>query len=59
MAERTLVFGRDFLGGPAASALFWHYGEQILTLLSDIFANLKLTRHETGYRFFARKVARH
>ncbi|MGB6199964.1 MAG: hypothetical protein WBF35_10480, partial [Candidatus Acidiferrales bacterium] len=36
---------------------FWHYaGNKFLTLLSDIFTNLKLTDMETCYKVFRREV---
>ena len=43
-----------FNGGQAHRVLyFWHYvGNQILTLLSNMFTNLNLTDMETGYKAF-------
>ena len=36
---------------------FWHYvANTILTLISDIFSNLKLTDMETCYKVFRREV---
>src|SRR5882762_6979299 len=40
-----VVYGSRFLGGPQRVHYFWHYcGNKFLTLLSDIFTNLKLSR---------------
>jgi hypothetical protein len=39
------------------SHYFWHYvANKMLTLLSDIFTNLKLTDMETCYKVFRREV---
>ena len=52
-----VVFGSRFLGGPQRVHYFWHYvGNKILTLLSDILTNLKLTDMETCYKVFRREV---
>jgi len=52
-----VVYGSRFLGGPQRVHYFWHYvGNQVLTLLSDIFTNLKLTDMETCYKVFRREV---
>jgi glycosyltransferase involved in cell wall biosynthesis len=52
-----VVYGSRFLGGPQRVHYFWHYvGNRILTLLSDIFTNLKLTDMETCYKVFRREV---
>jgi glycosyltransferase involved in cell wall biosynthesis len=52
-----VVFGSRFLGGPQRVHYFWHYvANTILTLLSDIFTNLKLTDMETCYKVFRREV---
>jgi glycosyltransferase involved in cell wall biosynthesis len=48
-----VVFGSRFLGGPQRVHYFWHYvANKALTLLSDIFTNLKLTDMETCYKVF-------
>ena len=48
-----VVFGSRFLGGPQRVHYFWHYvANKGLTLLSDIFTNLKLTDMETCYKVF-------
>ena len=52
-----VVYGSRFLGGPQRVHYFWHYvGNKALTLLSDIFTNLKLTDMETCYKVFRREV---
>src|SRR5271169_7140703 len=52
-----VVFGSRFLGGPQRVHYFWHYvANKGLTLLSDIFTNLKLTDMETCYKVFRREV---
>jgi glycosyltransferase involved in cell wall biosynthesis len=52
-----VVYGSRFLGGPQRVHYFWHYvANTILTLLSDITTNLKLTDMETCYKVFRREV---
>jgi glycosyltransferase involved in cell wall biosynthesis len=52
-----VVYGSRFLGGPQRVHYFWHYvGNKVLTLLSDICTNLKLTDMETCYKVFRREV---
>jgi len=52
-----VVYGSRFLGGPQRVHYFWHYvANKSLTLLSDIFSNLKLTDMETCYKMFRREV---
>jgi glycosyltransferase involved in cell wall biosynthesis len=52
-----VVYGSRFLGGPHRVLYFRHYiGNQIVTLLSNIFSDLNLSDMETGYKAFARKV---
>lgn len=52
-----VVFGSRFLGGPQRVHYFWHYvANKFLTLLSDIFTNLKLSDMETCYKLFRREV---
>jgi len=54
-----VVFGSRFLGGPQRVHYFRHYvANKFLTLLSDIFTNLKLTDMETCYKVFRREVLR-
>src|SRR5215831_3975718 len=48
-----VVYGSRFLGGPQRVHYFWHYvANRMLTLLSDIFTNLKLSDMETCYKVF-------
>jgi glycosyltransferase involved in cell wall biosynthesis len=52
-----VVYGSRFMGSPQRVHYFWHYaGNKFLTLLSDIFTNLKLTDMETCYKVFRREV---
>jgi len=52
-----VVYGSRFLGGPQRVHYFWHYvGNKFLTLLSDMFSNLKLTDMETCFKVFRREV---
>jgi glycosyltransferase involved in cell wall biosynthesis len=52
-----VVYGSRFLGGPQRVHYFWHYvANRILTLLSDICTNLKLSDMETCYKVFRREV---
>jgi glycosyltransferase involved in cell wall biosynthesis len=52
-----VVYGSRFSGGTQRVHYFWHYaGNKFLTLLSDVFTNLKLTDMETGYKVFRREV---
>jgi glycosyltransferase involved in cell wall biosynthesis len=52
-----VVYGSRFLGGPQRVHYFWHYvANRTLTLLSDIFTNLKLTDMETCYKVFRKEV---
>jgi glycosyltransferase involved in cell wall biosynthesis len=52
-----VVFGSRFMGGPQRVHYFWHYvANKFLTLLSDMFTNLKLTDMETCYKVFRREV---
>ncbi len=53
-----VVYGSRFAGGEIHRVLyFWHYaGNKILTLLTNMFANLNLTDMETCYKLFRREV---
>jgi glycosyltransferase involved in cell wall biosynthesis len=52
-----VVYGSRFLGGPHRVFYFRHYvGNQIVTLLSNIFSDLNLSDMETGYKVFVRRV---
>src|SRR5438874_11184747 len=45
------VYGSRFQGGPHRVLLFWHaVGNNLLTLVSNMFTNLNLTDMETGYK---------
>src|ERR1700674_3447057 len=55
--KADVVYGSRFLGGPQRVHYFWHYvANRTLTLLSDIFSNLKLTDMETCYKVFRKEV---
>lgn len=52
-----VVYGSRFLGGPQRVHYFWHYAaNRFLTLLSDVFTNLKLSDMETCYKVFRSEV---
>lgn len=52
-----VVYGSRFLGGPHRVLFFWHYlGNQILTLLSNVFSDLNLTDMETCYKVFKGEI---
>lgn len=52
-----VVYGSRFLGGPQRVHYFWHYvANTMLTLLSNVLTNLKLTDMETCYKAFRREV---
>jgi glycosyltransferase involved in cell wall biosynthesis len=52
-----VVYGSRFLGGPHRVLFFWHYlGNQILTLLSNVFSDLNLTDMETCYKVFMGEI---
>lgn len=52
-----VVYGSRFLGGPQRVHYFWHYvANKFLTLLSDVFTNLKLTDMETCYKVFRKEA---
>ncbi len=52
-----VVYGSRFLGGPHRVLFFWHYlGNQLLTLLSNMFTDLNLTDMETCYKVFVHEV---
>jgi len=56
-----VVFGSRFLGSPRGHRVlyFWHsVGNQMLTLLSNMFSDLNLTDMETCYKAMARDVVR-
>ena len=52
-----VVYGSRFLSGPQRVHYFWHYvANRTLTLLSDVFTNLKITDMETCYKVFRKEV---
>jgi len=52
-----VVYGSRFLSGPQRVHYFWHYvANRMLTLLSDVMTNLKLTDMETCYKVFRKEV---
>ncbi len=53
-----VVYGSRFVGSqPHRVLFFWHYvGNNILTLLSNMFTNLNLTDMETCYKMFRKEV---
>jgi glycosyltransferase involved in cell wall biosynthesis len=54
-----VVYGSRFLGGPQRVHYFWHYcGNKLLTLVSDMLTNLKLSDMETCYKVFRSEVVR-
>ncbi len=54
-----VVFGSRFLGGPQRVHFFWHFvANSLLTLLSNMLTNLKLSDMETGYKAFSIEVVR-
>ena len=52
-----VVYGSRFAGYPRRALYFWHsIGNNILTLISNIFTNLNLTDMETCYKAFKKVV---
>ncbi len=52
-----VVYGSRFLGGPHRVLFYWHYlGNQLLTLMSNMFSDLNLTDMETCYKVFVSEV---
>ena len=56
--KADVVFGSRFMGGqPHRVLYFWHrVGNNILTMLSNMFTNLDLTDMETCYKVFRREI---
>jgi hypothetical protein len=56
-----VIFKPRFISGGSRRVLyFWHYvGNQLLTLLSNIFTNLNLSDMETCYKVFRRVGFQH
>lgn len=58
--EADVVYGSRFLGSPRGHRVlyYWHsVGNQMLTMLSNMFSDLNLTDMETCYKVMVRKVA--
>ena len=54
-----VVYGSRFKGVCARVLYFWHYvGNQLLTLLSNMFTNINLTDMETCYKVFRGDIIR-
>lgn len=58
--DADVVYGSRFMGDrPHRVLYFWHMiGNNLLTLLSNMFTNINLTDMETGYKMFTLKVAK-
>jgi glycosyltransferase involved in cell wall biosynthesis len=56
--KADVVYGSRFMGGmPHRVLYFWHsVGNQMLTLLSNMFTDLNLTDMETCYKLFKREI---
>ena len=56
--QADVVYGSRFHGGEAHRVLyFWHFvGNQVITLISNMFTNLNLTDIETCYKVFKKEV---
>ena len=56
--KADVVYGSRFISGDYRRVLFfWHMvGNNLLTLLSNLFTNLNLSDMETGYKVFRREV---
>lgn len=56
--DADIVYGSRFIGGQYVRLhYFWHYlANKILTLVTNILANLNMTDMETGYKVFKRSV---
>ena len=56
-SRAEVVYGSRFLGGPHRVLFYWHYlGNQMLTLLSNMFSDLNLTDMETCYKVFVCEI---
>lgn len=58
--KADVVFGSRFLGDGAHRVLhYWHYlGNRVLTTVSNMFTNIRLTDMETCYKVFRSEVVR-
>ena len=56
--KADVVFGSRFAGGGEHRVLYyWHsVGNQFLTMLSNIVANINITDMETCYKVFRREI---
>ncbi len=55
--KADVVYGSRFIGDMHRVLYFWHYfGNNLLTLLSNIFTDLNLTDMETCYKVFKRDI---
>lgn len=56
--KADVVYGSRFIGGQSHRVLyFWHsMGNQLLTLLNNVFTNLNLSDMETCYKVFKRDI---
>ncbi len=56
--KADVVYGSRFIGSEEHRVLyFWHMvGNKILTLFSNMFANLNMSDIETGYKVFSKDV---
>ena len=58
IGQADVVYGSRFAGGESHRVLFfWHsLGNQVLTLLSNLFTNLNLTDMAVCYKAFRREI---
>lgn len=58
--DADVVYGSRFMGDrPHRVLFFWHMvGNNLLTLLSNMFTNINLTDMETGFKMFTKEVAK-
>ena len=58
--DADVVFGSRFMGDrPHRVLFFWHMvGNNLLTLISNMFTNINLTDMETGFKMFTKEVAK-
>ncbi|MFX0083992.1 MAG: glycosyltransferase family 2 protein [Candidatus Hodarchaeota archaeon] len=54
--EVNVVYGSRFFTKPKRMSRFHYIGNRILTKLTNIIYNVKLTDMETGYKAFSRKI---
>ena len=55
--DADVVYGSRFLGGPHRVLYFWHrLGNGLLTLLTNLCADLNLSDMETGYKVFRAEI---